>query len=170
MLSDEKLIRTAIAGMQKIFPDVKTGLETALADLAAGDKDALATVAALRAVAEAAVKDAVGGDEPVAFIDYHDLKVMKGDETFEPVVSSYKLPHDIPLYTRPQASAAVPGLLNELISLLMNAAAELETASFCLTDPGAKKSAEKAAEYYRNKSRHIAASQPEVSDGNNPDS
>jgi len=62
--------------------------------------------AALEAVAEAAVKDAVGGDEPVA-----TLEVTKGWEQFRRLPTSCLNQMPIgthQLYLRPQASAAVP--------------------------------------------------------------
>lgn len=65
MLNDERLIRAALTGAG--FGDMTdAGVAQVLAEIEACDQDMIAELAGLRAVAEAAVKDAVGGDEPVA--------------------------------------------------------------------------------------------------------
>ena len=73
-----------------------------------GDKQRLVRFARAVAEAEAAVKDAVGGDEPFTY-----LWVRKNANTVRHL-SSNTGPHPdwevTPLYTRPQASAAVPDL------------------------------------------------------------
>ena len=66
MLSDEKLIRAALTGAG--FGDMTDAAATeVLAEIEAGDQEMIAEVAGLRAVAEAAVKDAVGGEAEKAY-------------------------------------------------------------------------------------------------------
>jgi hypothetical protein len=156
MLSDEKLLRHWES----------TGYDRAGCQITQ-------LIARIRAVAEAAVKDAVGGDEPVAFIDYHDLKVMRGDETFEPVVSSYALPHDIPLYASPQASAAVPEDWREVMQGLVECARDEivrcegmkcrePNCISCNDELEATTSVERSREFVFRARAMLAASQPEV--------
>ena len=61
----------------------------------------------LRAVAEAAVKDAVGGDEPVAWMYTDRFGTHFTDEKDEWEIAE-GIESVQPLYARPQASAAVP--------------------------------------------------------------
>ena len=63
----------------------------------------------LRAVAEAAVKDAVGGDEPVAWMYTDRFGTHFTDEKDEWEIAE-GIESVQPLYARPQASAAVPDL------------------------------------------------------------
>lgn len=104
MLSNEDLVRTAMGAMAKVFPEAETGIEDALSEIAAGDNEAIAMVAALRAVAEAAVKAEREAHEPVAWMS------PAGGLYYRCASSK-----DRPLYTTPpaapvpeQASAAVP--------------------------------------------------------------
>ena len=68
-----------------------------------GMREGEADDAGLRAVAEAAVKDAVGGDEPEAYVMSEEIYWHD-----EPDINDHIRNYGTPLYTRPQASAAVP--------------------------------------------------------------
>lgn len=61
------------------------------------------------------------------------------------------------------AQAIIDGLRARCFSLVMNCAAELETASYCMTDEEAKRIAQSGADYYRKEARLSAGK--EGSDG-----
>lgn len=104
MLSDELLRPIYVEAFNKAMHD-----KNSVAD---------AGLTGLRAVAEAAVKDAVGGDEPVGYLpNFHFLQLRGDFGPYRDAIRVYrpqaKYEKDRPegsvaLYTRPQASAAVP--------------------------------------------------------------
>lgn len=59
------------------------------------------------------------------------------------------------------AQAIIDGLRARCFSLVMNCAAELETASYCMTDEEAKRIAQSGADYYRKEARLSAGKEGE---------